>query len=240
MKKLSASAVFAALLFALLPVRGAEVVTGNIPPFSIEEGPQPGFVREIVMEMAKVVGVALPVTYMHWPTAQELAKTKLDTIIFPLARTKTREPNYIWVQKILDMDVAFATAPGKPKVATDAQARSLVRVGVRLGSPMVADLQKRGYTNLVIVKSSVENAQALHDGKIDAWYAPAPEIAFNWMQLGLKDAPQFGLKLDTVPLYVAASRNSPGIEVAKWQQAFAQLERNGTVARILAAYGLGK
>lgn len=240
MKKLSASAVFTALLLTLLPAQAAEVLTGNIPPFSINKGTQPGFVREIVMEMAKVVGVALPVTYMNWPAAQEMAKTRLDTIIFPLARTKSREPNYIWVQKILDMDVAFATAPGKPAVVTDADARKLGRVGVRLGSPMVADLQKRGYTNLVIVKSSAENAQALHGGEIDAWYAPAPEIAYNWMQLGLKDSPQLGLKLDTVPLYVAASRNSPGIDVAKWQQAFTQLEQDGTVARILAAYGLHK
>ncbi len=240
MKKLSASAFFALLLLPLLPARGVEVVTGNIPPFSISEGAQPGFVREIVMEMAKVVGVALPVTYMNWPTAQEVAKTKLDTIIFPLARTSTREPNYIWIQKILDMDVAFATAPGKPKVVTDADARGLARVGVRLGSPMVADLQKRGYTNLVILKSSAENAQALRAGEIDAWYAPAPEIAFNWLQLGLKDSPQLGLKLDTVPLYVAASRNSPGIDAAKWQHAYAQLEQDGTVARILAAYGLHK
>jgi ABC-type amino acid transport substrate-binding protein len=136
------------------------------------------------------------------------------------------------------MDVAFATAPGRPKVETDVAARALKGIGVRDGSPMVKDLQGRGYTNLVIVKSSAENARALHEGKIDAWYAPAPEVAFNWMELRLPGAPAFGLKLDSVPLYIAASKDTPGINLEKWRAAYAAMERDGTVARILAAYGL--
>lgn len=238
MKKWSAGALCAVLLCAVLPVRGAEVLTGNIPPFSIEKGERPGFVREIVAAMAKEVGVALPVTYMHWPTAQETAKTRLDTIIFPLARTKTREPHYNWIQKILDMDVAFATAPGKPTVTTDAQAKALGRVGVRLGAPMEGELKKLGYTNLVVIKASTDLAKALQAGEIDAWYAPAPEIAFNWAELKLAGVPQFGLKYSSVPLYVAASKNIPGIDMEKWRQAYVRLEQNGTVSRILASYGL--
>lgn len=238
MRKWSAGMLCTALLCAALPVQGAEVLTGNIPPFSIKEGARQGFVREIVDAMAKEVGVALPVTYMHWPTAQETAKTKLDTIVYPLARTKSREPHYTWIQKILDMDVAFASAPGKPKVATEAEAQGLARVGVRLGAPMEGDLKKRGYKNLVVIKASADLAKALQAGEIDAWYAPAPEIAFNWAELKFPGTPQFGLKYSTVQLYVAASKNIPGIDLEKWRQAYAKLEQDGTVGRILASYGL--
>jgi len=136
------------------------------------------------------------------------------------------------------MDVAFATAPGRAKVETGVAARALKGIGVRDGSPMVRDLQGRGYTNLVIVKSSAENARALNEGKIDAWYAPVPEVAFNWMELSLPGAPTFGLKLDSAPLYIAASKNIPGVDLDKWRAAYAAMERDGTLARILAAYGL--
>ena len=51
-------------------------------------------------------------------------------------------------------------------------------------------------------------------------------------------APAFGLKLETVPLYVAASRNTPGIDLEKWREVYAAMEKDGTRARILAAYGL--
>ena len=69
-------------------------------------------------------------------------------------------------------------------------------------------------------------------------YAPAPEIAFNWIELKLPGAPAFGLKLDSAPLYVAASKNTPGIDFAKWQAAYVGMEKDGTRGRILAAYGL--
>ncbi len=213
-----------------------EILTGNIPPFSIEQGDKPGFVREIVAAIAKDIGVEPKVTYMNWPQAQELAKTQRDTLIFPLARTSTREPHYTWVQKIIDMDVLFATAPGKPPVESEEAAKRLTRIGVREGSPMVRDLQGRGFTNLVIVKAPSDNAKALVAGEIDAWYAPAPEIGFNWRQLDLPGVPAWGAKLDTVPLYVAASQNSPGIDIEKWRAAFARLKAEGVIDRILADY----
>ena len=84
---------------------------------SIEQGPRVGFMREIVSEIARRTGTQVPIVYgKSWPQSQEEAKTRPDTLIFPLARTAAREPHYQWVQKVLDMDVAFATAPGKPRV----------------------------------------------------------------------------------------------------------------------------
>jgi polar amino acid transport system substrate-binding protein len=229
----------AAFFFTTSSSFAAEAFTSDIPPFSIEQGPRVGFMREIVSEIARRTGTEVPIVYgKSWPQSQEEAKTRPDTLIFPLARTAAREPHYQWVQKVLDMDVAFATAPGKPRVETDAAARALKSIGVRDGSPMVKDLQGRGYTNLVIVKSSAENATALNEGKIDAWYAPAPEVAFNWVELKLPGAPVFGLKLDTAPLYIAASRNTPGVDLGRWRAAYAAMEKDGTVARILTAYGL--
>jgi polar amino acid transport system substrate-binding protein len=217
----------------------ADAFTSSIPPFSIEEGARVGFVREIVVEVGKRLGTNVAVVYgKSWPKSQEEAKTRPDTLIFPLARTKSREPDYQWVFKVIDADVAFATAPGRPKVETDAAARALKGIGVRDGSPMVKDMQDRGYTNLVIVKTSSENARALQEGRIDAWYAPAPEIAFNWIELKLPGAPGFGLKLDSAPIYVAASKNTPGIDLGKWRATFAAMEKDGTRARVLAAYGL--
>ena len=166
----------------------------------------------------------------------ELAAITGAILAARLARTPAREPHYVWIQKLLDMDVLFATAAGRPPVASEAEAKSLARIGVREGSPMVKDLQDRGFANLVIVKSPDENARALVAGRIDAWYAPAPEIGFNWTTLKLPGAPVWGVKLDSAPLYVAASKNSPGIQPADWQRAFVKLKDDGTIERILGAY----
>jgi len=234
------SFVAATLYGTAISSLAAEALTSNIPPFSIEQGTRAGFVREIVTEIARRSGTEIKVIYgTNWSQSQEEAKSRPDTLVFPLARTAARESQYQWVQKVLDMDVAFATAPAKPRVENDAAARALKAIGVRDGSPMVKDLQGRGYTNLVIVKSSAENARALNDGTIDAWYAPVPEIAFNWVELKLAGAPAFGLKLDSAtPLFIAASKNTPGVDLEGLRAAYASMERDGTLRQILSAYGL--
>ena len=88
-------------------------------------------------------------------------------------------------------------------------------------------------------KDATPFLRALHEGKIEAWYAPAPEVAFNWIELRLPGAPAFGLKLDAAtPLYIAASKDTPGIDLEKMRATYASMERDGTLARILEAYGL--
>lgn len=228
-----------ALLAAPTSALAVEAFTSSIPPFSMESGAKPGFVRELVTEMAKRAGTQLPIVYgKSWPQSQEEAKTKVDTIIFPLARTSAREPHYQWLQKIVDFEVAFATAPGKPKVENEDAARKLAKLGVRDGAPMAKFLKGRGYTNLVVLKTSGDLVKALAAGEINAWYAPVPEVAFNWIEQKLSGAPVYGLKLESLPLFIATSRNTPGIDFAKWQSAYASMEKDGTVKRILSAYGL--
>ncbi|MBI3436664.1 MAG: ABC transporter substrate-binding protein [Proteobacteria bacterium] len=164
-RAIAAAAVSAFFLAAPTSTPALEAFTSSIPPFSIETGPRAGFVREIVTEMAKRVGRDLPIVYgASWPKSQEEAQTRADTIIFPLARTKTREPQYQWLQKIIDLDVVFATAPGRPAADSEAATRALARVGVRDGSPMAKDLRDRGYTNLVILKTSADYAAMERDG----------------------------------------------------------------------------
>lgn len=217
----------------------AEALSSSIPPFSIETGAQRGFVRDIAEEMAKRVGVELIVIYSrNWPQSQEEAKQRPNTLIFPLSRNQDREAHYQWLQKVYDFDILFAVAPNKPPVDSDAKTRALARIGVREGAPMEKQLRDRGYSNLTVLKTSIDCATALNEGKIDAWYAPAPEIAFTWLQQTLPGIPEFGLKLDSSPLFIAASRTTPEIDFAKWREAYRSMEQDGTRARILAAYGL--
>ena len=71
----------------------ADAFTSDIPPFSSEQGPRVGFVREMVVEVGKRLGSNVTIVYgQSWPKSQEEAKSRTDTLIFPLARTKTREP----------------------------------------------------------------------------------------------------------------------------------------------------
>jgi len=231
--------VAATLFGATASSFAADALTSNIPPFSIEQGGRVGFVWEIVSEIAKRSGTEINVIYgSNWPQSQEEAKSRPDTLVFPLARTAARESQYQWVQKILDMDVAFATAPGRPKVETDAAARPLKASAYATAHPW-SRTSRTAATPTSSSSSRRPRTRALHDGTIDAWYAPVPEVAFNWVELKLAAAPAFGLKLNsTTPLFIAASKNTPGIDLEKLRAAYASMERDGMLARILGTYGL--
>ena len=58
----------AAFLCATTSSFATDALTSNIPPFSIEQGPRVGFVREIVSEIAKRLGTEITVIYgKNWP-----------------------------------------------------------------------------------------------------------------------------------------------------------------------------
>jgi len=240
MEKATLVAGLTALALAHAPARAADKITfvsANIPPFSIKEGPRPGFVREIVHEMARRAGVPFAVDYTNsWPGSQKIARGRANTVIFPLARTKRREPHYLWIQKLWDVPIIFATAPGKPKITSIAKAKALKAIGVRRGSPMVKDLQARGFTNLAIVKTPGESARNLAAGRIEALYAPWPEMAYNWKLSGANGNAARGLTTRIIHVNVAAAKASPAIDLAKWRAAFAAMEREGMVKAIVEKY----
>jgi hypothetical protein len=58
------------------------------------------------------------------------------------------------------------------------------------------------------------------------------------LQLDRAEASRRAGVRDSAPIYMAASKSTPGIDLAQWRAAYAAMEQDGTRARILATYGL--
>src|SRR5262245_60254732 len=109
-------AVAAGAFFCARPLSlAADAFPRNLTPFTIGQGQRAGFVAAAGSELGMRLGADITTVYGNsWPNSQAEAKSRPDTLIFPLARTKAREPDYQWVVKVIDADVAFATAPRRP------------------------------------------------------------------------------------------------------------------------------
>lgn len=220
----------------LIAADGISFVSAHIPPFSIKDETKCGFVCEIVAEMADRVGVPWRLTYAgSVPEMLEITKTKDNTFIFPLARTKGREDQYTWVQEILEVDVLFASAPGSLKIKDLDQAKEISAIGVRKGFA-AKRLKKLGFTNLFIVKTSEANARALAMGNIEAWYAPKHEILYTWQRDGSGQPLVLGHKTHSIRSYLAASKSSPAIDLTPWREAFAKMKAEGKVKTVIDQY----
>ncbi|WP_029007772.1 substrate-binding periplasmic protein [Azospirillum halopraeferens] len=213
------------------------LMTADIPPYSIQSGDRPGFIRELLAEMANVLGVSIETSFHPMGQAHALAQEGENTLVFPLARTPAREEKYTWVVKMFDIEASFLSAPGTPAVAglDDARAR---RIGVLKGSAFAAFLADKGFTGVIDFATSAESAAKLKAGEIDIWFADATEAVAVWRAAGNTADLVKGYRAFTGALWLGASPKSPAIDIAAWQDAVQVLQQDGTFDRIYHSYGL--
>jgi polar amino acid transport system substrate-binding protein len=232
------SAILSLLSFFALsvPCLAQTAVVAENPPWSSKAPDHPGFCIEVINEMAKVLKTKVNYEFLPWPEAQQKVIAGRDLMIFPLARVPEREPKYLWIQKLFNIHVVFATAPGKPAIDSFDAAKALPRVAVLQGTPWATELANNGFTNVKVYTSTPAIVAAIMSGEVAAAYSTSIELDYVRRIGGYKDAMVYGKELHTLDQYLSASKDSPSIAVKDWQDAFEVLQQEGTFDRIYISY----
>jgi polar amino acid transport system substrate-binding protein len=205
-------------------------------PWTSKSAEHPGFCTEIINAMADVLKTKMTYEFMGWPEAQAKVIAGRDLLIFPLARVPDRESHYTWMQKLFDISVLFATAPGKPAIDSLEQAKSLPSLGVLLGTPWEKELATGGFTNVKVFTSTSAIVAAIMSGEVAAAYSTSLELSYTLHVGGFKDPLVFGKQIHKLDQFLGASKDSPSIKIADWQEAFNVVQQEGTFDRIYASY----
>jgi ABC-type amino acid transport substrate-binding protein len=227
------------LLFGLVmsfPALAETAVIAENLPWTSKSADHPGFCTEIINEMANVLKTKMTYEFMAWPDAQTKVIAGRDLLIFPLARVADREPKYIWMQKLFDISVVFAAAPGKPAIDTFEQAKTLPAIAVLQGTPWEKELVTGGFTNIKVYLTTPAIVAALMSGEVAAAYSTSIEMNYARRIGGIKDPFVFGKQIHKLEQFLAASKESPSIKMADWQEAFNVVQQEGTFDRIYASY----
>lgn len=233
--------VGAATLAAARPARSAEsieVLSADVRPLSIAEGPRRGIVLDIVRDGFKAAGLEVGFTFLPFAEALQRTQAQPGALMAPLARSPQREAAFAWIAKLIDVPQAMGTLRGKPTVDL-AGAGRLARLGVVKAGVQEGFLKDKGFANLVAFEGARDIAQALADGKIDAWYATATEIVLQFEAIGRAGAVQIGPTIQTAPVWLAANRDTGAVPVDRLRAALAALERSGGIEQIYRAYVQG-
>jgi ABC-type amino acid transport substrate-binding protein len=223
-------------LVLALPAMAETAIIAENPPWTIKSDDHPGFCTEVINEMAKLLKTKMSYEFMAWPDAQAKVIAGRDLMIFPLARVPEREPNYVWMQKLFDIHVLFATVAGKPAIDSMEQAKALPSVAVLQGTPWEKELASNGFTNVKVYTSTPKIVAAVMSGEVAAAYSTGIELDYGRRIQGIKDALVYGKQIHTLDQFLAISKASPSIKVADWQDAFNVLQQDGTFDRIYASY----
>jgi polar amino acid transport system substrate-binding protein len=217
------------------------IVSADFDPYTyiVKDGKGAGAMYEIVQELATRVGQSPTIEFLPWPRAQELAQTQSDIAIIPLARNSERENKYTWILHILsDPYVFFATKKTKFDISKLESMKKL-RIGTFSGSLAETLLRINGLHNFNGVATDAQNVSLLKLGRIDVWVAP---LSFRYRYKdkgGLSSSDlRVGATLSVLEEYLGASKNLDQATVKKWQNAFVEMKRDGSYARIMKKFNL--
>jgi polar amino acid transport system substrate-binding protein len=223
-------------LAASVPALAETAIIAENAPWTIKSADHPGFCTELINEMATVLKTKVTYEFMAWPDAQTKVIAGHDLLIFPLARVPDREPKYTWMQKLFDISVLVAVGPGKPAIDSMEQAKALPTLAVLQGTPWEKELTTSGFTNVKVFVSTPAIVAALMSGEVAAAYSTSLELNYAYHVGGYKDPLVYGKQVHKLEQFLAASKDSPSIKLADWQEAFNVVQQEGTFDRIYAFY----
>jgi polar amino acid transport system substrate-binding protein len=210
------------------------IVYGAFPPFTIADPARPGIINEVAVEVLRMLGREPVLQPLEWAEAQARARSDANTLITPLGRTPAREPHFTWIVKVIDLEASMGTLAPNGPLDLEA-ARRLSRIGVIAQGLHEAFLRSQGFTNLVHV-TAAGAMDALISGQVEALYTQTLELRWYARERGRTADLRLGPRIQAVEAFIAASRAAQGIPVAEMRDAFAALESEGAVERIVRSY----
>lgn len=222
------------------PLPAYQIVSGNLPPFTVESGPDsPGALGSLVRDMAALLGEAPPIQFYPWTRSLSIVGAQPRTLILPLTRTAERENNYRWLVRLYRQQFVFIALRGTDIRLDSLPALRDLRITVLRGSPNEGQLSQRNFKQVLPANSVLDMARMLERGMADAIYGGD---AINLAVLAEYGIPRTQLQvskpLDYGEIWLGGSLDIPESEAQLWQNAMKQLVRDGVVRRTLARYGL--
>ena len=217
-----------------------QIVSGDLPPFAIESGPDhPGALASLVHDMALRLGTGPTIQFYPWTRALSMVGTQPRTLILPLTRTPERENNYRWIVKLYRQQFVFIALRGASVNLNTMHTLRELRIAVLRGSPNESQLLNRNFQNVLPANSVLDMARMLERGMADAIYGGDAINLAVLADYGIARAQlQVSKPLDYGDIWLGGSLDIPESEALLWHNAMKQLVREGVVRRTMARYGL--
>jgi polar amino acid transport system substrate-binding protein len=234
--------VAAAVLAVVPPARASwppiQILTGDLPPFSIDGGGEwPGYTVELAGEACRRSGLPFQPEFGPWTRVQRDARLLPNHLIIGLTQTPDRLYQYRWIAELIRLDIAFMTRSDFPRIDTYNEAELLASIAVRGGSMFETDLERRGFRNHAAAPSEETAARMLRSGRVYAWFTYPLRAVTLWRQMGFPaDELAVGAQVASGSLYLAASLDFPNDLAERLANAVAEVRSDGTDAAIRERY----
>lgn len=229
------------------PCRAAEqrlnVVTEEWAPYNYAEGGVvKGWSVEVVQALARALQVQINIQLLPSMRTIVALDNQPRTLMITMLRTPEREARYKWIGPLGDGSIYFYKRKGSPLEINNLEdAKRVPLICTRHAGLAVSRLRAAGFANL---NASAVSGRAVYEmlllGRCDLAVSDSPlGVSHALKQMGFPpDAlVQTPVKILSLPLFIACSKDIPDAEIARWQAALDAMKRSGAFQAILRKYG---
>ncbi len=215
-----------------------EIYTEHSPPanFKDKNGAYAGKAVDLVREIQKRVGSKEQIMMIPWVRAYFYITDpgKTNIVLFSMTFTEKRRNLFKWVGPVAENSwQLFARADSDIVINTLEDAKKVNVIGTYRGDVRETFLKSKGFKNLDSTTNNIQNLHKLLYGRITLWMV-SNTGAVKMTQL--EGIPFNQIKLvytiEKKGLYIAFHKNTSDTVVMKWQLAYEDIKKDGTMERI--------
>ncbi len=215
------------------------IYTETYPPLNYaENGNVTGLATEVVRELMKKTGTEADIKLVTWDEGYKAVLEKPNVSLFSVAMTPERKPLLQWVGPVASLDAnLYARKGSKIRIAKLDDAKEVTKIVAVKGYYTEQMLRTEGFTNLESCATEEVAIRKLLTG--EAQLFPSNNIAMPALlkKVGATmDDVESVWTLSTNLIYIAFSRSTSPILVARWQKKLNEMKMYGTFRQIYAKW----
>lgn len=210
------------------------LLTDNHPPLHFQQGNQlVGFGVDVVQALAERTGDQVHLQQVPLLRALHVAATEPATGVFTVLRTAERESQYQWVGPLMDVETALYSANTQQPVRSLQDASTQGRIAVPRKWLAYDYLRKQGLNNLYGLETPEQMMRLARLGRVEFVVADTLSIATLAREEGLAPSQlHYQMPLMKQGTYIAFSPQTDARQVARWQQALDDMNRDGRLEQL--------
>lgn len=204
------------------------------------QGKLTGFTVEIVEEIQKRIGGKDPIQVVPWSRGVEMLNRNANTMLFTMARTPERDPQYQWIGPISSISYGlYARANSDIKIDSLDDARKIGLIGVYRNDIRDQTLTRLGFNNLDRANSNISSFKKLMIGRIAVYADSKMGVASLAKSAGyqMSDVKMVFHLFDS-QLYIAVSKDTNKNIVSRWNEALEEMKKDKSFQRLQKKYAI--
>ncbi|MFO8144947.1 MAG: transporter substrate-binding domain-containing protein [Candidatus Syntrophosphaera sp.] len=211
------------------------ILTENYPPLSyIQDGQVTGYGTEVVEAIQAELGIDFTPRIKSWDEAYEKALNEPNVVIYTIEKTPARAGKFYFIGPLGANTASFyALRDNDLELATLEDARAVETIATTKNWFTEQYLREQGFTNLLSCETPYENIDMLLNK--EAELAPFTDVTYPELAKAAGIDPSElkpVLKLFSSEYYIALSSKTDPQIILDWEQAFATIEKDGTLQQI--------